>query len=278
MPQEGRLTVESRPTGAAVEIDGVARGATPLALRVKAGRHLMRVGGPNGREIDVVVAAGGDVSHHIELPEVVTRLRIATVPSGGTVRVDGQARGTAPLDLTGLAPGPHTVIVEAGGATVRREVDVRAGVDNSVVISLGGGGPTTGWVTVDAPFDVEVYEGSRLVGRSRDGQLLLVTGPHDLTLTNAELEYQEGSRVNVTPGATTTVRVQPRNGQLSVNAIPWAEVTLDGQRIGETPIANYSVAIGRHEVILRNPQFAEERRTIVVTLKTPYRLGVTLKR
>jgi hypothetical protein len=236
------------------------------------------VGGPTGRELDVVVTAGGDVSHHIELPEVRTRLHVATVPTGATVRVDGQTRGTAPLDLDDLAPGTHAISVEAGGAAVRRDVDVRAGADNSVVISLGGGGPTTGWVNVSAPFDVDVYEGARLLGRSRDGQMLLVSGAHELTVTNTDLGYKDTSRVTVTAGATATVRVQPRNGQLSVNATPWAEVILDGNRIGETPIANLAVAIGQHELILRHPQLGEQRRTVVVTLTAPLRIGVTFSR
>jgi hypothetical protein len=269
------LTVESLPTGAQVEIDGVVRGATPLGLRVKAGRHLLRVGGPGGREIDVVVAAGGDVFHHIDLPEMKTRLHVATVPAGATVSVDGQRRGVAPLDLTDLAAGTHAVTVEAGGATVRRDVDVRTGVDNSVVISLGGGGPTTGWVTVSSPFDVEVYEGTRLVGRSADGRMLLVSGPHELTLVNTELGYKQTSSVNVAVGGTAPIRVQPINGQLSVNATPWAEVWLDNERIGETPIANYATPIGRHEIRFVHPQLGEQRKTVVVTAGSPVRVFAT---
>lgn len=274
--QEGRLTVESLPTGAQVEIDGVARGATPLlGLRVKPGRHLLRVGGPGGREIDVVVAAGGDVFHHIDLPEMKTRLHIATVPAGAAVSVDGQRRGVAPLDLTDLAAGTHAVTVEAQGTTVRRDVDVRSGMDNSVVISLSGGGPSSGWLTVASSFDVEVYEGTRLVGRSADGQMLLVSGPHDLTLVNTELGYKETSSVNIGAGRTATVRVQPVNGQLSVNAIPWAEVWLDNERIGETPIANYTAPIGRHEIRFVHPQLGEKRQTVVVTAGSPVRVSTT---
>ncbi len=276
VPQQGKLTVDSRPTGAQVEIDGVARGTTPVALVLKAGKYVMRVGGANGREIAVVVAAGGEVAHHVELAEVRTRLRIATVPAGAAVRVDGQARGNSPLDLEDVAPGPHTLTVDAAGATVRREVDVRPGTDNSVVISVGGGGPTTGWVTVTSPFDVDVYEGSRFVGRSRDGQMLFVSGPHDLTLANADLGYKDTSRVNVAAGATATIRVQPRTGQLSVNATPWAQVYLDNQSIGETPIANYAVAIGPHEIRLVHPQLGERRQAVTITLTAPTRVGIDL--
>ena len=144
-----------------------------------------------------------------------------------------------------------------------------------MVISLGGGGPTTGWLTVATPFDVDVYEGSRLVGRSADGQMLLVSGSHELTLTNADLGFKQASSVNVAAGRTATVRVEPVNGQLSVNATPWAEVFLDGDRIGETPIANYTTSIGRHDIVFRHPQFGEQRKTVVVMAASPTRVFAT---
>jgi hypothetical protein len=73
------------------------------------------------------------------------------------------------------------------------------------------------------------------------------------------------------------VTVPVPNGSLSVNAVPWAEVLLDGKVIGETPIANYAVPPGSHEVLLRNPKFPEQRRTVVVTLTAPLRVGVDLR-
>jgi hypothetical protein len=73
------------------------------------------------------------------------------------------------------------------------------------------------------------------------------------------------------------VAVALPNGTISVNAVPWAEVLLDGKAIGETPIANLSVPIGPHELVLRNPRYTEQRRSVVVTVGTPVRLGVDLR-
>ena len=56
------------------------------------------------------------------------------------------------------------------------------------------------------------------------------------------------------------------NGTVNLNASPWAEVWIDGQRVGETPIGNLSVPIGPHEVVFRHPQFGEKRHAISVTL------------
>jgi hypothetical protein len=277
---DGRLVIQSQPSGADVEIDGVAQGRTPVGLRVKAGHHLVRIGANPRREIEVDVVAGTDVVHHVELPVSSARLRIETVPTGAPVSIDGQARGVAPLDTYDLSVGPHEVLVGAGGAAVRRHVDVQPGLENSIMVTLatpGGGGPSVGWLTVTAPFDLEVYDGSRLVGRSRDERLLLAAGPHDLALVNRELGVDDRRHVQIASGNVAAVRVDARSGLLNVNAEPWAEVFLDGTRIGATPIANFSTPIGTHEVVLRNPDLGEQRRTVTVGLLAPARVGVRFR-
>jgi hypothetical protein len=40
---------------------------------------------------------------------------------------------------------------------------------------------------------------------------------------------------------------------VSVNADPWAEVRLDGEPVGETPIARLAVRPGRHRFSARMP-------------------------
>jgi hypothetical protein len=63
---------------------------------------------------------------------------------------------------------------------------------------------------------------------------------------------------------------------VSVNAIPWANVFIDGQSAGETPLGNLSVPIGPHEFVFRHPQLGEQHRVIMVTIREPMRLSVDL--
>ena len=67
-------------------------------------------------------------------------------------------------------------------------------------------------------------------------------------------------------------------GTIAINAAPWANVTLDGKDLGETPVGNTSVAIGTHEVIFRHPQLGEQRITVTVTANTPARLSVDMRK
>ena len=66
------------------------------------------------------------------------------------------------------------------------------------------------------------------------------------------------------------------NGVVSLNAKPWANVFMDGQSLGETPIGNLSVPIGPHEFMFSNPQLGDQRRAIMVTLREPARVSVDL--
>jgi hypothetical protein len=66
-------------------------------------------------------------------------------------------------------------------------------------------------------------------------------------------------------------------GVINLNATPWAEVWIDGRRIGETPIGNLPIAIGPHEVVFRNPQLGEKHQAVSVTLSAPVRLSVDMK-
>ena len=64
---------------------------------------------------------------------------------------------------------------------------------------------------------------------------------------------------------------------MAINAIPWAEVLVDGTRVGETPIGNITVPIGTHEVIFRHPELGERRLTVTVTTGEPVKVGVDLR-
>ena len=54
------------------------------------------------------------------------------------------------------------------------------------------------------------------------------------------------------PPAVVAVNRTP--GSLVLEATPWAEVTLDGRSVGETPLGNVSVLPGMHTLLFKNPE------------------------
>ena len=91
------------------------------------------------------------------------------------------------------------------------------------------------------------------------------------------LGYAVTRVVQVPAGKTAPIKVDLPNGVVNLNASPWAEVFIDGKRVGETPIGNLSVPIGPHEVVFRNPELGEKRHAISVSLAAPLRLSVDMK-
>jgi serine/threonine-protein kinase len=274
------LSIASSPSDADVIIDGEMRGKTPLKIMLAAGNYRMQVQqGTRTRTVPLSVEAGMVMSQYVELAEAaptVGRLDISADRAGAHVSIDGRPRGATPLSVTDLPPGRHTVTVSAGDANVVRTVDVAAGATASVMVALGDPGVSAGWVSISAPFELQVSENGQVVGSSATERIMIAAGKHTLDLQNASLEFATHQVVDVPPGKTAKVSIAVPNGSLSINALPWADVLVDGKPLGVTPLGKITVPIGSHEIVWRHPQLGERRRTVSVTAGTPVRIGMDL--
>ena len=106
---------------------------------------------------------------------------------------------------------------------------------------------------------------------------MVSVGRHQLVLVNEVVGFSQSQAVNVTPGRVTSIRPQWPSAAMSFNAAPWAEVWVDGQQIGETPLANISVPVGNHDVLFRHPELGEKRVRTVVTLSAPAKVSVDMR-
>jgi serine/threonine protein kinase len=280
----GTLVVETNPAGVAVVLDGKRSGQTPVRLEVSAGSHVLTLlTEPTARTIPVTIAAGATVSQYVEVPKVVAetgQLQIRTEPSGARVVVDGTSRGSAPVTVENLMPGSHTVEVSNENGSVRQEITIAAGTTSSLVVPMQSApqGALSGYISVAAPVDVQIYEDVRLVGSSRSDRLMVSVGRHELDIVNETLGFRTRRVVNVTPGQVSSIKLDWPNGSMAINAQPWAEVFIDGERVGETPIGNVPVPIGTHEVRFRHPELGEQVVRSTVTLGSPARLSVDLRK
>jgi hypothetical protein len=278
----GTVTVTTDPPGADVQIDGVARGQSPLRLALAAGAHTLVISG-NGqsRTVPITIAAGAEVSQYLDMPKAganLGQLHVRTDPPGARVSVDGTLLGTTPMTIGELLPGDHTVTFENDLGSVSQKVVIEAGVPASLMVPMGmaAGTVASGWLAVTAPIVVDLYENGRLVGNSGIDKIMLPAGRHEIQLVNEQVGFRETRTVQVSPGRTASITVTLPKGTVSLNAIPWASVTIDGQNVGDTPIGNVPLTVGPHEVVFRNAELGEQRRTIIVTTGSPVRLSVDL--
>ena len=133
-------------------------------------------------------------------------------------------------------------------------------------------------MNVAASADLQVFENGALLGTSQGGRVALTPGTHQLEFVNDTLGYRGNRTVQVKSGETAAVKVEFPNGTIALNATPWAEVLIDGRSVGETPIGNLSVSVGSHEVVFRHPELGEQRTVATVTLTTPTRLSVDMRK
>lgn len=228
-------------------------------------------------------------------------LSVQSNPPGVPVFVDGVERGTTPASIT-LAPGAHILELRRGvprvipltltaGAEVSQYLEfAEAPVTDRLEVPApqpapapaaaaesAAGAPLAGWVSVKLPFGVEIHENGSLLGTNEADRLMLAAGRHELELVNPALGYRATRVVTVAAGRLMTVSPEVPQGVVNLNAAPWAEVFVDGRRVGETPLGNLSVPIGPHEIVFRHPQFGEKRHAVSVTVGVPVRLSVEMK-
>jgi hypothetical protein len=195
-------------------------------------------------------------------------------PQRAAVAVDGSRRGVTPLTLADLAAGEHHVTITQNENVINRTVTVVPGSKVTVVASASAG-MAAGWVAITAPFEMKILDHGNQIGTTAS-RIMVPAGAHRFDLVNADLNYSTNIALTVSPGGTATATVTAPTGRLSVNALPWAEVLVDGKPAGTTPLGNLAVPIGTHDIVLRHPQLGEQRRTVVVKANAPARIGVDL--
>jgi PEGA domain len=281
----GVLAITTNPTGAQATVDGQPRGETPLTVELHAGAHKIELRGAGGTKIvPVTIAAGSHVAQHIEMPRTASaagQLQIRTEPSGARVTVDGVARGISPVMVPELSAGEHAVLLESDLGSTKQTVTIESGATASLVLPLvAPAAPQSGsgWIAVSAPVEMQLFESDRLLGTSRSDRIVLPSGRHEIDIVSDELGYRVTRTVKVVPGKVAALSVEMPKGTLALNAAPWAEVWIDGEKVGDTPIGNLSLAIGAHDVVFRNPDLGEQHHTVMVTLKEVVRLSVDLRK
>jgi hypothetical protein len=195
-------------------------------------------------------------------------LAVVTQPAGARVTLDGKAVGETPLTLDTVSPGRHVIVVTApSGASAKRTVRIEAGKTATIELAL-----FSGFAAISAPFVIDVSEGGKALGTSSD-QILLTPGRHDLRLSNKELGYVASETVEIQAGEVTRLSIDPR-GRANINAAPWAEVFIDGEKAGDTPLANVAIRLGIREIVFKNPQFAERKVTVTIKANAPATISI----
>jgi hypothetical protein len=214
-------------------------------------------------------------------------LVVSAIAMVEAVLIAGQWYLMRPPAVVLPTPGPAVVVEHVAPAPSRSDVGVAlpaaasapepasAATDQPVAKPSRPTAPRFGGMTFVSPLELEVLEGGKRVGAS-GAAIAALEGSHSVDLVNDALGFRLHETVTVSPGELVSRTVPVPNGKVSINAVPWAEVWIDGAAAGQTPLANVSVAIGEHQILFRHPQFGERRQTALVKVEGVTRVSANM--
>jgi hypothetical protein len=189
----------------------------------------------------------------------------------------GLQQQTARLAVTVAPPD----VVAAGPPAVATALSPPLSPPPSALVSPPGAAsavvPAVGWVALPAGVDIDVWVGSRRLGAAGEGRFELAAGEHQLELVNDRLGVRLIEPVRIVRGRVTTLSPVLPKGVLHLNATPWAEVVLNGQVLGTTPLANVPAPLGDHDVVFRHPELGTRTVRVLVTADAPARASVNMR-
>ncbi len=204
-PAWAELRLDSRPSGAAVTLDGAPLGVTPLSAEVMRGTPTLALSLPGHKTVrlNLPIEAGSVVAPEpVILPPADGVLELASTPSGATVTVDGTYLGTTPLRLELASGAPHRLrLALPGHGPVERTVELAAEATRALRVDLPA---LLGTVFVSArPADAELLVDGRPVGTATR-RLRLSAREHTLEFRRDGYASQQ---VRVTPNPAASQRV-----------------------------------------------------------------------
>jgi serine/threonine-protein kinase len=295
----GTIALTSEPPGAAIYVDGSRRPErTPATLvDLPLGSYEIRLTAegfaPYAATLELTRdEPGGTIDATLERPTASSYgvVRLTTTPPGATVLVDGRAvEGQTPLTVPELEPGvAHRLAITLDGyQTVTEEVLLEAGDVEEMRLTLERTplGDDETWlvvrptpedatVTIDGetydgggPYEIRLPAETTTVRVSRSGyesaeREIELRGGREMELpVELERDRRRGRR-RVTPMDDTPAPAGGP-GKLTFDARPWCNVSVDGRRLGQTPIVNHTLPSGSHRITCANPELGVSRNLTV---------------
>jgi hypothetical protein len=122
-----------------------------------------------------------------------------------------------------------------------------------------------GTIRIASPIRLQVFEQSRQLGSVPGADLKLPAGRHEIELVNRAFGYHLRQTLDVEAGQTVSIQVAPPPGLATFYATPDADVSIDGQRVGRTPLGPMPLALGEHQVTFHHGSGAWDRQRVTVT-------------
>ena len=159
-------------------------------------------------------------------------LRVESVPDGARVVLDGREVGFTPLTLKDVSAGRHALVLEGESGTLRRTIRVQPGERTIARYEI-----TAGFLSVSSRIPLEIYDGTRKIGTSDEGHILLAPGQYKVRLVNSHYSFRQDAEFTIKPGEISTLPVTLPQGTLRVTTEAGSEIFVEGEHVGIAPLA-----------------------------------------
>ena len=263
-----------------VAISGLA---LPFGERylLRPGDYSLRVtaAGYHPLETGITVTAEDSQTLQLELAPLPGRVSFASTPAGATVLLDGEALGRTPLTDQPVEAGEHLVRIEAERYLPLEQALQVTGreVAQQLAVELA-----PGWAEVS--LDSQPSGAAILVDGEQRGTTPAVLeidgGEHQLILQSPGYADWQKS-VDIVPGQALqldTAVLQPAAGVLELASVPaGANVTLDGEFLGQTPLQLELVPDRAHQLAVFKPGYRRHSSTVQLAAAARDSQTITLK-
>jgi hypothetical protein len=277
----GTLLVTS-DAGGEVWLDGAKKDAAPAIITgVPAGEHVIEVRKEglapwrqtvtvvSGQQAKVAANFGAAAAPPPPPPAAVASLRVIANEPDVQVFIDGEDKGRAPVTLPNIKPGEH--IVEGRKAkykSVEQSVKVATGENSIVHLKLDPAPPDRPHAALKVQSTVpnaEVFVDGSSLGRAPVDRNDLDPGKHYVVVhKDGFTDFKREVMLIENQPVALVADLSATGGMRILSTPEGADVRIDGELIGKTPVSRDTVGAGDHVVEFRLKGYYDHKETMKV--------------
>ncbi|MBR4887301.1 MAG: SUMF1/EgtB/PvdO family nonheme iron enzyme [Muribaculaceae bacterium] len=269
----GYLVINSVPEHAHVYITegGIENyaGTTPFYKKMPYGTYNYRVKKSLYHDnVGVAVINNTRIIHDLALQPAFGSLSVTSSPSGATVTIENDLREfTTPCVIDQLPSGTHRVnIVSSRYTSFSREIEIKDGQQTELVATLDA---RFAIVSINTLPEAIITINGQVKGKGNYSEEL-GEGIYDIevSLDKHRTVTRQIEVVSNQP-QTLTLEPIPISGSLDIESQPmFANVIINGQNYGDTPLSIENLLVGDYEVVLSKQGYVMETRHVSITENT----------
>ncbi len=275
---QGTIYVTSDPMGAAVYVDGVYMGDTPLKKAIAAGNHDLKLSLDKYLDVQQKFKVNVDSITQIDLKlQPAAYLTLTSTPQQAFAYLNGKYVGKTPLNLK-LQYGKYKVkFVMQNHSDFATSVVLDPFATEKVSADMQ---PVQDVDVTSDPTGADVVLDGKLLGQTPITLRGLTYGQHLLIVKkDGYVKYSTSLIVNSTEKKVIQVSLTPFSGELKVYSNPsMAEVYLDNVLLGYTPFDKNGIAVGEHTLKIVKDAYNPWEQKIVIKKNITQKVVVDLTR